>query len=115
MQVIIEMAEEKKKKTKKKDKKKQEKLYTIPLRAAFDAPRTKRAKKAVRIVQGFLMRHTKVEDVKIDSSVNEAIWERGIQKPPRKIKVKVTKEMVTVTGNDGASVEEESTRAVLVE
>jgi large subunit ribosomal protein L31e len=34
----------------------------------------------------------KSDDIKIDSSVNEKIWERGIQKVPPKIKVKATKE-----------------------
>ena len=36
------------------------------------------------------MKHMKVEDVVIDSSINEKIWERGIQKIPSKIKVKAT-------------------------
>ena len=34
----------------------------------------------------------KTEDIKIDASVNEKIWERGIQKIPPKIKVKAVKE-----------------------
>jgi len=69
-----------------------EKVYTIPLRDAFYSSRTKRTKKAVNIIRNFLKRHTKVEDIKIDKSLNEAIWKRGIKKPPRRIKVKVVKE-----------------------
>jgi large subunit ribosomal protein L31e len=34
----------------------------------------------------------KSEEIVIDASVNEKIWERGIQKIPPKIKVKATKE-----------------------
>ena len=34
----------------------------------------------------------KSDDVKVDASVNEKIWERGIQKIPPKIKVKATKD-----------------------
>ena len=34
----------------------------------------------------------KSEEIKIDSSVNEKIWERGIQKVPPQIKVKAIKE-----------------------
>jgi large subunit ribosomal protein L31e len=32
----------------------------------------------------------KVEHIVIDASINEKIWERGIQKIPSKIKVKAT-------------------------
>jgi len=34
----------------------------------------------------------KAEEIKLDASVNEKIWERGIQKVPPKIKVKAVKE-----------------------
>ena len=34
----------------------------------------------------------KSDDIKLDSSVNEKVWERGIQKIPSRIKVKATKE-----------------------
>ncbi len=67
-------------------------VYTIPLREVFNSPRTRRANKAVKIVKDFIKKHTKAEEVKLDSSVNEALWMRGIRKPPRRIKVKVTKE-----------------------
>lgn len=42
----------------------------------------------------------KAEDIKIDASVNEKVWERGIQKVPPKIKVKAIKDedgLVAVT------------------
>ena len=66
--------------------------YTIPLREAFDVPRTRRASKAVKVVREFLIRHTKAKNIVLDSSVNDALWERGIKKPPRRIKVTVTTE-----------------------
>ncbi|MFA5382956.1 MAG: 50S ribosomal protein L31e [Candidatus Micrarchaeia archaeon] len=71
-----------------------ERIYTIPLRKAFDFPRTKRASKAITIVKNFLAKHMKVtvEHVSVSEAVNSAIWQRGIQKPPRRIKIKVTKE-----------------------
>jgi len=69
-----------------------EAVYTIPLRDAFHVPVTKRASKAVKIVKEFLVRHTKAAEVKLDSSINEALWNRGIKKPPRSVKVKVVKE-----------------------
>jgi large subunit ribosomal protein L31e len=84
----------------KKDKGKEEKerkegggiVYTIPLGDAFHVPRTKRAKKAIKIVKDFLFQHTKAIDIKVDKKVNEEIWKSGIQKPPRRIKVRVSKE-----------------------
>lgn len=66
--------------------------YTIPLRDVKNAQRTIRAAKAIRIVQKFLKKHMKADDIKIDASVNEKIWERGIQKIPSKIKVKAVKD-----------------------
>ncbi|MGN1363627.1 MAG: 50S ribosomal protein L31e [Methanobrevibacter sp.] len=67
-----------------------ERVYTIPLRNVKNVKRTIRAPRAIREVRNFLMKHMKVEDVIIDSSINEKIWERGIQKIPSKIKVKAT-------------------------
>ena len=58
-----------------------ERIYTIPLR---NVPR------AIREVRNFLIKHMKVEHIVIDASINEKIWERGIQKIPSKIKVKAT-------------------------
>ncbi|OWT33371.1 50S ribosomal protein L31e [Methanobrevibacter sp. 87.7] len=67
-----------------------ERVYTIPLRNVKNVKRTIRAPRAIREVRNFLMKHMKVEDVVIDSSINEKIWERGIQKIPSKVKVKAT-------------------------
>ncbi len=69
------------------------KLYTIPLREAFNVPKSRRASKAISVVKAFLKQHTK-SDVKLSAPVNEAIWARGIKKPPRRIRVKVTKKEV---------------------
>ena len=67
-----------------------ERIYTIPLRNAALAPRTRRAKRAMSEVKIFMARHMKTEEDKVwvDNPVNEAIWARGIQKPPRRIRVK---------------------------
>ncbi|MEA4957038.1 hypothetical protein SDC9_07583 [bioreactor metagenome] len=69
-----------------------ERTYTIPLRDAKNVQRTIRAAKAIRVVQEFLKKHMKSDNIKIDSSVNEKIWERGIKKIPSKIKVKAVKD-----------------------
>ena len=69
----------------------EEKIYTIPLMRAKMAPRTKRAKKAIKLIKEYLARHTKGEIIKIDKSINEAVWARGLRKVPSKIRVKAVK------------------------
>lgn len=68
-----------------------ERVYTIPLSKARKGPRTKWAKKSIRYLREYMKRHFKPEYLVISQEVNEKIWERGIQKPPRKIKVRATK------------------------
>jgi len=90
--------EPKKEKESKKEKKggvkvELEREYVVPLRRGFlNVPRYKRAKKAVRILKEFMVRHMNVRDgdlkkVKVDMSLNNEIWFRGIKKPMGKVKV----------------------------
>jgi large subunit ribosomal protein L31e len=71
-----------------------ERLYTIPLGKAYEAVRKKRAKRAVTMVKNFIIRHMKVEDedLAIDPVLNEYLWTRGIEKPPRRVRVRATKD-----------------------
>ena len=92
---------EKKEKVSKKDKEKEvvelEREYIVPLRRGFlKVPRYRRAKKAVRVLKEFMVRHMGVRDrdlgkVKIDGYLNNEIWFRGIKKPVNKIKVRAKK------------------------
>lgn len=70
-----------------------EQIYTIPLRAIKDIPRYRRADKAITLIRNFLMKHMKVEanQVKLHKTINEKIWERGMQKPPSFIRVRAAK------------------------
>jgi len=68
-----------------------EREYTIPLRKVYEVPRKKRAKVAIRLLREFVMRHVKPDDVYISNKVNEEIWQRSIEKPPRRIRVLVRK------------------------
>jgi len=92
----------------------EERFYTIPLRNAWISPRKKRAPKAGRTVKAFAIKHMKVrteaydeeeaEKIVIDNEVNEKLWSRGIEKPPRKIRVRVIKDkegVVTVLLAEG--------------
>ncbi|MBW6517139.1 MAG: 50S ribosomal protein L31e [ANME-2 cluster archaeon] len=71
----------------------EEQVYTIPLRDAKLAPRWARSKRAVKVVFRFLEQHTKTdrELIRVDPKISEKIWERGSEKPPRKIRVKTMK------------------------
>jgi large subunit ribosomal protein L31e len=68
-----------------------ERIYTIPLKAAYEHPRNKRGKRAVRLIQAFALRHMKAESVRVSEGVNSNILRDGIEKPPRRIKVRMVK------------------------
>jgi len=80
----------------------EENFYTIPLRKAWISQRKKRAPKAMRIIKSFVRKHMKLrteiegeeeaEILVISNGVNEKIWSRGIEKPPRKIRVRAVKD-----------------------
>ena len=68
-----------------------ERIYTIPLRDAYEHPRNKRGKRAINIIQAFALRHMKADDVRVSEGVNSNILRDGIEKPPRRIKVRMVK------------------------
>jgi large subunit ribosomal protein L31e len=68
-----------------------ERIYTIPLRDAFEHVRNKRGKRAIKIIQAFALRHMKADDVRVSEGVNSNILRDGIEKPPRRIKVRMVK------------------------
>ena len=69
-----------------------ERIYTVPLRRAYwTGSRLRRSNRAVRILKKFVERHMKPEELLIQPEVNERIWNRGIQKPPRRIRIRATK------------------------
>lgn len=83
----------------------EERIYTIPLRRAWTMPHNKRAPKAMRIIKAFIQRHMKVGEAVIEeeegeeagriiisNEVNEKVWSRGIEKPPRKLRIRAAKD-----------------------
>lgn len=90
-------SKESKKKVVKSDDDIAEREYVVPLRRGFlNVPQYRRAKKAVRILKEFMVRHMAVRDrdlrkVKVDINLNNEIWFRGIKKPLAKVKVKAVK------------------------
>ncbi|HDJ26673.1 MAG TPA: 50S ribosomal protein L31e [Candidatus Bathyarchaeota archaeon] len=65
--------------------------YVVPLGRTRVASRKKRAPRAIRLIKEFARRHMKAEEVKIAPELNEFIWSRGIEKPPRRVRVRMEK------------------------
>jgi large subunit ribosomal protein L31e len=97
----------KEEKTKKKEEEEivEERIYTVPLAKAWIMPPNKRTPRAVRMLRTFIVKHMKLEAKKegeteeeepsklvINNEVNERMWARGIEKPPRKIRVRAAKD-----------------------
>ena len=100
-----EEAEEKQARKKKEEEIAEERFYTIPLQKALIRPPKGRTPRAMQLIRLFIVRHMKMDmkvsdeeeaeelpQLVISQEVNEKVWSRGIEKPPRKIKVRVTKD-----------------------
>ena len=82
-----------------------EREYTIPLRKEWTkVPSYKRTAKAVKAIKEFIAHHMKVtnrnlDNVKVDSYLNNEVWHRGVSTPPARVTVKAVKkgEIVHVT------------------
>ena len=102
-------AEEEEAKPRKKKKEEEEiveeRTYTIPLQKALVRPPKKRAPRAIQMIKAFITKHMKLEvkvseeeeeeelpQLIISQEVNEKIWDKGIKKPPRKIRVRAAKD-----------------------
>ena len=70
----------------------EERLYMVPFKGLVYTPHNKRAKKAVRLLQAFAAKHMKSEVIVVDEKINQEIWKQGIQKPPRRLRVKLAKD-----------------------
>jgi len=66
-----------------------ERIYVINLSRLYWIGRSRRAPKALRKIKEFLKRHTKAEKIIIDESINEYVFSRAYDKPPRKVAVRV--------------------------
>lgn len=85
-------------------------VYTINLSKVQLTPKRRRTKRAVNMIREFASRHMKSEDIKIDAELNEELWSRSIRHPPRKVRVRLTKDedgVVTVSAYAEEAKEEE--------
>jgi len=100
-----EEAKPRKRKKKEEEEIVEERIYTIPLGKALVRPPKRRAPRALQLIRDFLNKHMKLEmrveaeeekselpKLTISNEVNEKIWGRGIEKPPRKIRVRAAKD-----------------------
>ncbi|MFB6074969.1 MAG: 50S ribosomal protein L31e [Haloarculaceae archaeon] len=71
----------------------EERVVTVPLRDAKAVPKHERADAAMSLVREHLARHFSVAEdaVRLDPSINEAVWERGRSKPPSKLRVRAAR------------------------
>lgn len=83
----------------------EERIYTVPLGKAWIMPPRKRTPRAMRMIRAFVIKHMKIGAKKegeeeqeeparliISNEVNEKVWGRGVEKPPRKIRIKAAKD-----------------------
>lgn len=70
-----------------------ERVMTVPLRDVLAEAKGKRADQAMDLVRGHLAQHFDVEEdaVRLDPSINEAVWSRGRSKPPKKLRVRAAR------------------------
>ena len=82
----------------------EERIYTVPLAKAWIRPPKKRAPRAMHMIRDFITKHMKLEmrveedeegempTLVLSKEVNEKVWSHGIEKPPRKIRVRAAKD-----------------------
>lgn len=69
--------------------------YVVPLRRKSRfAPKWRRSKKAVSVLNEFIKKHMKTDNVVICNELNEYIWEKGIKNPPGKVEVVALKTQI---------------------
>jgi large subunit ribosomal protein L31e len=70
-----------------------ERVMTVPLRDAKASSGSAAADVAMRIVREHLAQHFSVDEdaVRLDPSINEAVWAQGRTNPPSKLRVRAAR------------------------
>ncbi|ERH08691.1 MAG: LSU ribosomal protein L31E [halophilic archaeon J07HX64] len=70
-----------------------ERVVTVPLRDVQASSRTGRADGAMTIIREHLAQHFSVPEdaVRLEPSINEAVWAQGRTKPPSKLRVRAAR------------------------
>ncbi|WP_336001110.1 50S ribosomal protein L31e [Halorientalis halophila] len=71
----------------------EERVVTVPLRDVKAEPIHERAGKAMTLIREHLAKNFSVEtdQVRLDPSINEDVWERGQKRPPSKLRVRAAR------------------------
>jgi large subunit ribosomal protein L31e len=70
----------------------QSRIYTINLGKARLTPRYRRTDRVVNMIREFAIKHMKSNEVKLDQELNRHVWKRGKAHPPRRLRVRMTKD-----------------------
>ena len=67
----------------------EERIVTVPLRDVKKVPNHEQAGQAMTIVREHLAKHFAVDtdEVRLDPSINEVVWDKGQKNPPRRVRV----------------------------
>jgi len=70
-----------------------ENIVVIPLRRTREISRRRRSNMAITLIRLEIARKFRIplKNVWVDPKLNETIWKRGIENPPRRVKVKIVK------------------------
>lgn len=68
-----------------------ERVYTINLGKVLLSQSQHRAVRAINMIKEFARHHMKVEDIKIEEELAHQVWARGVRRPPRKLRVRMSK------------------------
>lgn len=71
----------------------EERIVTVPLRDVLSVPKPERGGKAMSIIREHLAKHFSVEEaaVRLDPTINETVWKRGRDNPPRKVRIRAAR------------------------
>lgn len=65
-------------------------IHVIPLKRIYFGRRSNRADRAVKLIRKYVSRHFKeAERIIVDPGVNEYVWSRSREKPPRRVVVEI--------------------------
>ena len=78
----------------------EEQVYTVPLEHAWIVPKNKRTPRAVRILRNYVKKNMGSDNILISSEVNEELWSRGIESPPREIRIRAIRDKENVVRID---------------
>ncbi len=65
------------------------KVYVINLGRLYWSGRSARASRAMKTIRKYLERHLKTDNIILDESINEYVFSRSYDKPPRRVAVRV--------------------------